>query len=35
MSASSGVSRGRAFVLVALVAGVALYGVVMSAMGVF
>ena len=31
----SGVSRGRAFVAVALIAGVGLYGVVMSAMGVF
>ena len=32
---SHGVSRGRAFVLVALVAGVFLYGGVMSAMGLF
>lgn len=30
---SSGVSRGRSFVLVSLVAGVALYGVVMTVMG--
>ncbi len=29
------VSRGRVFVLVALVAGVFLYGGVMSAMGIF
>jgi uncharacterized Zn finger protein (UPF0148 family) len=29
------VSRGRAFVLVGLVAGVGLYGVAMSAMGIF
>lgn len=34
MSASSGFSRGRAFVLVALVLGIALYGVVIAAMGV-
>ncbi len=32
---SHSVSRGRAFVLVALVAGVVLYGGVMSAMGLF
>ena len=31
----AGVSRGRAFVLIALVAGVALYGFVMSAFGLF
>jgi hypothetical protein len=31
----SGVSRGRAFVLVALAAAVALYGGIMSAMGLF
>ncbi len=35
MHESSGFSRGRAFVLVALVFGVALYGVVISAMGLF
>ncbi len=32
---ATAVSRGRAFVLVGLVAGVALYGVAMSAMGIF
>jgi hypothetical protein len=31
----TGVSRGRAFVLLALLAGVALYGVIIGAMGVF
>jgi len=35
MHERSGVSRGRAFVVVALVFGVALYGVVISAMGLF
>lgn len=35
MDEQAGFSRGRAFVLVGLVAGVALYGGVMSAMGIF
>ena len=35
MDRRDGVSRGRAFVVVALVAAVALYGGAMSAMGVF
>lgn len=34
MHDAAGVSRGRSFVLVALIAGVALYGVVISASGI-
>jgi hypothetical protein len=33
--AQGGVSRARAFVVVALIAGLVLYGVIISAMGVF